>query len=326
MNASLILSNNFRKKLQVLVRTYSCRVNVIGAPISSGQPKKGTEKGPQSIRSTGFIEKLKEKGWSVTDSGDLDFPTLSTSSFNGVKNAEHVSTSCHKISDFVSCSVREYDRTIVLGGDHSLGIGSVSGHALSNPELCVIWIDAHPDIHTTHSSQSGNMHGMPLSFLIREMTGKKSTLPSSLFSWIKGSVSASSVAFIGIRDADEAENKFIQSLSISCFSSDDVMKLGGKEVISRVLDKINPGLKKPIHISFDIDSLDPKYASSTGTPVEKGIPLHDALEMGRVVCDSNMLSILDVVEVNPLIGDPEQVATTCNSAYQVIQSFIGELK
>lgn len=324
--------------LDHICRNISSNVNIIGAPLSAGQPKRGTDLGPEAIRSSQFIESLERQGWTVKDSGDLIFPSVSSTvsqSNNNVKNAEQVSESCEKLGKSVEESVKRFDRTIVLGGDHSLAIGSVSGHAASHPDLCVIWIDAHADINTPESSLSGNMHGMPLSFLIREMSQeneskknkkmKTSLFSSSLFRWIKGSVSASSFAFIGIRDVDEAERNFLQTLSpsISVFSAEDVKKIGGKEIMSIVLQKINPNLKKEIHVSFDIDALDPVFATSTGTAVEAGISLEDAIAMGKVVADTDRLSVLDLVEVNPLIGQPDEVKVTCRSAHDVIVNFLG---
>jgi arginase len=253
-----------------------------------------------------------------------------TSDNEGVKNAIQVSESCEKIASSVSDSVQKFDKTTVLGGDHSLAIGSLSGHASIHSNLCVIWIDAHTDLNTMESSLSGNMHGMPLSFLIKEMiqneSNKKKIVPSSLFRWIKGSVSASSVAFIGIRDVDDAEKNFLRNLSpsITCFSADDVSKIGAKEVMSRVLDRINPNLTRPIHVSFDIDVLDPIFATSTGTPVDKGITLQDAILMAKIVQETGKLSVLDVVEVNPTLGTSEQIKQTCKSAHDVIINFLGK--
>ena len=339
----ILLRNTVRNPLipifDKLCRNVSSSVNIIGAPVAAGQPKRGTDLGPEAIRSSQFIASLERQGWTVKDSGDLIFPTVSSTvseSNKNVKNAEQVSESCEKLAKSVEDSVKKFDRTIVLGGDHSLAIGSISGHAASCSDLCVIWIDAHTDINTPESSLSGNMHGMPLSFLIREMnqeneSKKNKKMKTSLFSsstlfrWIKGSVSASSFAFIGIRDMDEAERNFLQTLSpsISVFSAEDVKKIGGKEIMSIVLKKINPNLKKPIHVSFDIDALDPVFASSTGTPVAAGISLEDAIAMGKVIAETERLSVLDLVEVNPLIGQPDEVKVTCKSAHDVIVNFLG---
>ena len=319
------MCNHILKGTQNYRRSFSCQVNIIGAPVSFGQPKHGTDEGPEAIRSTGFIQTLEKLNWKPKDSGDIVFSSSGqTSEINGVKNVVQVSHSCEKIAKAVEESCSKFDRTIVLGGDHSLAIGSLSGHATAHPDVCVIWIDAHPDINTVKSSMSGNMHGMPFSFLIREMIQNESNnIKESLFRWIKGSVSASSFAFIGIRDVDEAEKNFLQTLSLTCFSADDVSKIGANEVMSRILDRINPDLKKPIHVSFDVDALDPQFASSTGTPVDQGLSLDDAISMAKIIQETKKLSVLDVVEVNPLIGSPEQVKQTCKSAHDVIVNFLG---
>lgn len=175
------------------------------------------------------------------------------------------------------------------------------------------------DINTIDSSPSGNMHGMPLSFLIK---GINDSVASPFSDWLSSSfLEPSNLAFIGVRDIDEGEKKIIASLSpkILSFSANDVHKLGSGEVIARILDRFG---EKKLHVSFDVDSLDPTITPSTGTPVRDGLSLQDVLTIGEAVKKTKCLSVLDVVEVNPLIGSKDDVERTVKATEKVIVGFL----
>lgn len=179
------------------------------------------------------------------------------------------------------------------------------------------------DINTITSSASGNMHGMPVSFLIHELKDKRNHQLDDQMKWLKSTISSGNFAYIGLRDVDGTEDELMKSLNpkIMAFTASQLRSMGPKEVINRVLSHINPHAEKNIHVSFDIDSLDPSLAPSTGTPVAAGLTLEDANVIGSVVRETNKLTLLDLVEVNPDIGSATDVLTTKMSAKSVIQSF-----
>lgn len=307
-------------------------ISVISAEFCKGQGKSGVELGPQAILSTGFIERLRQRGDQVDCSivSEDDLMSVQASSSSSimskckVKNLASVIAFNNKLSHHVKEQVSSHDQTIVLGGDHSIAIGSISGHSSSHEQLCVIWIDAHADINTLSSSNSGNMHGMPVSFLLREMNSKPSELHSRL-NLPRACISSSNISYIGLRDVDQRESEMLVTMRppIMQFTCTLVKQLGPREVINRILSHINPNLDRMIHVSFDIDALDPSIAPSTGTPVAGGLTMEEAIIIGQVVQQTNKLSVLDVVEVNPQIGDEKDVQVTLNGAQQVIRAFIG---
>ncbi|MEE6512316.1 hypothetical protein FKM82_019271, partial [Ascaphus truei] len=148
-------------------------VGIVGAPFSKGQPKGGVEDGPKSLRSAGLIEKLKELEYDVKDYGDLQFADIpQDESFQNVKNPRTVGQATEKLANAVSEVKKSKRMCLVLGGDHSLAVGTITGHAKVHPDLCVVWVDAHADINTPLTSPSGNLHGQPVSFLIKELKSK----------------------------------------------------------------------------------------------------------------------------------------------------------
>jgi arginase len=243
-----------------------------------------------------------------------------------VKNVHSVASACLSLSNAVAKCLEEKRVAITLGGDHSLGIGSIHGHARVEPNLSVIWIDSHADINSAVTTHSGNMHGMPVSFLVKEMPKKYSSQPLPGFGDIKPCVSAANFAYIGLRDLDEVEVKILKELrpSITYYSIQDVDQLGIYEVISRTLDKINPSLNRPIHVSFDIDAVDEYFAPSTGTSVPGGLTIREAYCIAETIAKTKLLTGLDVVEVNPLLGSPVDVQRTVGCAMNVLLSFLGK--
>lgn len=162
------------------------------------------EEGPTVLRKAGLLEKLKEQGCDVKDYGDLPFVDVPNDPpFEIVKNPRSVGKANEQLAGVVA-EVKKNGRTsLVLGGDHSMAIGSISGHARVHPDLCVIWVDAHTDINTPLTTTSGNLHGQPVSFLLKELKGKIPDVPG--FSWVTPCISAKDIVYIGLRDVDPGE-------------------------------------------------------------------------------------------------------------------------
>ncbi|KAM4904555.1 arginase-2, mitochondrial-like [Sylvia borin] len=202
----------------------------------------------------------------VHDFGDLNFTQVPNDELynNLVLYPRSVGLASQMLADAVSRAVAAGHRCVTLGGDHSLALGSVSGHARQCPHLGVIWVDAHADINTPLTTQSGSLHGQPVSFLLREIQDKVPQLPG--FSWLKPCLSASDIVYIGLRDVDPAEYYILKNFDIQYFSMRDIDRLGIQKVMERTFEQLMGRRQRPIHLSFDIDAFDPSLAPATGTP------------------------------------------------------------
>lgn len=303
-------------------------IGVVGIPLSKGQRKTGVDNGPDDLRDFGTLKALTKYGWDVTDYGNLSFDVPDVESPSGnVKRSRTVGEATEAVADAVERALRENDICLNLGGDHSLAIGTISGTARVHPDLCVLWVDAHADINTPLTSASGSLHGMPLSFLIHEIK-EKGLAPTGLpgFDWIKTVIDAKSLAYIGLRDVDPYEKLFIENLGIKVITIPDVDKYGIESCVEEALQAINPTGTRPLHVSFDIDALDPNYAPSTGTPVREGLTIRESLYIAEQVANSGCLRTLDLVEVNLSLGQPWEGEKTLLAAMDIIQNHMKSTK
>ncbi|XP_028676494.2 arginase-1 isoform X1 [Erpetoichthys calabaricus] len=311
-----------------LVSGWRCHhsIGVVGVPISQGQGKAGVEKGPDFLYNAGLVDKLKKQGCRVQDYGNLKFETFADEKpFGIVKMPKTVGRANEQLADVVNTVKQEGHTCLVLGGDHSLAIGSISGHARSQNNLCVVWVDAHADINTPLSTPTGNIHGQPVSYLLKELHSKIPVMPG--FSWIKPCISAKDIVYIGLRDLDPGEHYIIQHLGIKSFSMWELDHLGISRVMEETCDYLltNKG-KRPIHLSFDIDAIDPSLAPATGTPMVGGLTYREGVYLAEAICKTGLLSVLDLVEVNPNLGNTEEVASTVNYALGIILSSFGYVR
>ncbi|KFO26852.1 arginase-1 isoform X2 [Fukomys damarensis] len=298
-------------------------VGVIGAPFSKGQPRDGVEKGPSVLRCAGLLEKLKEQECDVKDFGDLSFADVpNDATFGIMKNPRTVGKATEELARVVAEVQKSGRVSLVLGGDHSLAIGSISGHARVHPDLGVIWVDAHTDINTPMTTTSGNMHGQPVSFLLKELKGKMPDVPG--FSWLTPCLSAKDIVYIGLRDVDPGEHYIVKTLGIKYFSMTEVDRLGIGKVMEEALAYLLGRKKRPIHLSFDVDGLDPSITPATGTPVVGGLSHREGVYISEEICRTGLLSGLDIMEVNPVLGKtPEEVTRTVNTAVAVTLACFG---
>ncbi|KAH9283339.1 Arginase-2, mitochondrial [Echinococcus granulosus] len=282
------MGNGFQNRVSSL--------GIVGAAVDKGQPKDGVQNGPKAIRENGLIGLLKKlidrlnqilKAYvlltlyysmldaKVNDYGEITQPKDSEPDvILNCENQRALVKTTLELTECVSKSVSENDMTLILGGDHSIGIGSIAGHLKTFPNSFVVWVDAHADINTPGSSESRHTHGMPLSFLL---TQTSKLIPQTQgFENIKPVLEANQLLYIGLRDVDLPELKFIKELNIPYFDMHDVKRLGIQNVMEITLKTIMRYCPNcHIHLSFDIDGLDPKYAPSTGTPVPGGLSLEE---------------------------------------------------
>lgn len=299
-------------------------MGVIGAPFSKGQPRGGVEQGPSALRRAGLLEKLKEQAeCDVKDYGDLCFADVPNDApFGIVKNPRAVGKATEQLASVVA-EVQKSGRVgVVLGGDHSLAIGTISGHARVHPDLGVIWVDAHTDINTPVTTTTGNLHGQPVSFLLKELKGKTPEVPG--FSWLTPCLSAKDIVYIGLRDVDPGEHYIVKTLGIKYFSMTEVDRLGIGKVMEEALAYLLGRKKRPIHLSFDVDGLDPSITPATGTPVVGGLSLREGIYIAEEIYKTGLLSGLDIMEVNPVLGKtPDEVTRTVNTAVAVTLACFG---
>lgn len=234
----------------------------------------------------------------------------------GMKKPRAVSAVTQQLSSQVYEHAREGRFVLTLGGDHSIAVGTISGTAKATRErlgreIAVIWVDAHADINTPETSDSGNIHGMPVAFL----TGLAKDDADKPFGWIEEShkLNVNKLVYIGLRDVDRGEKKILRENNIKAFSMHDIDRHGIGKVMDMALGWI--GQDTPIHLSFDVDALDPQWAPSTGTPVRGGLTLREGDFIAECVHQTGSLIALDLVEVNPSLeehGAQETVRAGCS--------------
>ncbi|XP_050805800.1 arginase-1 isoform X2 [Gopherus flavomarginatus] len=298
-------------------------VGIIWAPFSKGQALPGTEEGPEAVKKAGLIDKLTAQGCDVKDR-ELKIDIIPDDPpHHNAKNPRTVGCANKKLASAVE-EVKKDGRTcLVVGGDHSLAIGSISGHAKTEPDLGVIWFDAHADINTPLTSLSGNMHGQPVAFLLKEL--KVSGVPG--FKWLKPCLSVENIVYIGLRDVDKAEHYFLKSLGIKYYSMTEIDQLGIGKVMEEALDYLLANKKRPIHLSFDVDGLDPSLTPATGTPVPGGVTLREGIYVAEQLYKTGLLSAVDIVEINPRLGKTQEgVDSTVNTAISIILSCFGKAR
>lgn len=236
--------------------------------------------------------------------------------YRNMKNPMAVSAVTQRISQQVYEKAIGGRMVLTLGGDHSIAIGTISGTAKAirerlGREMAVIWVDAHADINTPETSESGNIHGMPVAFL----TGLATSERKDIFGWIEKNqqISTNKLVYIGLRDIDRGEKRILREHGIRAFSMHDIDRHGIGRVMEMALAHI--GSDTPIHLSFDVDALDPQWAPSTGTPVRGGLTLREGDFIAECVHETGQLIAMDLVEVNPSLevkGASETIRAGCS--------------
>lgn len=303
-----------------MVRTVkNNNISIVGVPFNGGQPKVGVDLGPTQLRQAGIIPAIQNAGWNVVHDKDTRIPPKIPTMVNKLQNPHWVGEVCHVAYEHVKERMNEKEMTLVIGGDHSIAAGSIAAALSVNPDVFIIWVDAHTDINTPESTGSGNLHGMPVAFLAK-LAGD---VPG--FEWMKDvpRLRLDRIAYIGLRDVDNGEVKILQEHNIKHYWADDVKRIG----ISAVMDEILAYSKDcPIHISFDIDALDPNFAPATGTPVHDGITLDDGKHICERVAATGRLVSMDLVEVNPSLSDEHGANKTDASAIELAKAALQQTR
>ncbi|KAF9566306.1 arginase [Agrocybe pediades] len=294
---------------------------IVGCPFSGGQPKAGVDQGPIHLVQAGLIPQLEDLGWKVIFDGHHQFEEINVAQdppIGILKNPRMVSKVTKAVAQVVGEHASKGQIPVTLGGDHSLAMGTISGTLSEYPDACVVWIDAHADINTSETTESGNIHGMPVSFLL----GLGSKVEE--FSWVKPLLKPEQLVYIGLRDVDAGEKKILRDNNIKAFSMHEVDKYGIGKVVEMALDHVNPNRDKPIHLSFDVDALDPTVAPSTGTPVRGGLTFREGHYICEAIYETGLLVALDLMEVNPSLENEESVKQTVAVGCSLLRSALGE--
>jgi len=299
-------------------------VSVMSVPISLGQPFLGPDRSPGMLMDNGLIQLLAKLGWRVNlvpEISSSDSASSNNSNGNNLnaKNCDEVGRVCERIFRETLAQAKTDNFLLILGGDHCIPIGTIPGIVAARPSTGIVWVDAHADINTPATSGSGNMHGMPLGFLLN-LVEKSSSFPS--MQWFKPCLQPKDVVYIGLRDLDEPEKASIKRLGIKAFTMYDVDRLG----IGKVMEQTCEHLKdhKNIHLSYDIDALDPFFAPSTGTAVRGGLTFREGNFICEFLAESGKLSSMELVEVNPSLHSDMDSKQTVEMALTLIGSSMGQ--
>lgn len=293
-------------------------IDIIGAPSTFGQRKLGVDLGPTAIRYAGLISRLKQLDLDVYDKGDIKVPAVNIEKFHseqkGLRNYDEIIDVNQKLNKEVSASIENNRFPLVLGGDHSIAVGSVSAISKHYNNLGVIWYDAHGDLNIPEESPSGNIHGMPL----RILTGEG---PKELLELNSNVIKPENIVLIGMRDLDKGERQFIKDHNIKTFTMSDIDKLGIKEVIENTIEYLKSRNVDGVHLSLDVDALDPLETPGTGTRVLGGLSYRESHFALELLHQSHLISSMELVEVNPLIDSNNY---TAEQAVSLVGTFFGE--
>jgi arginase len=276
-------------------------VHVIGVPLDLGGNRRGTDMGPSAFRIAGFGEQLAKLGLHVVDKGDVPSPIPERKGAGDPhkRYVKDIARVCQRLFQASLSSFSEGAMPIVLGGDHSLGTGSVaaaSAHMRKQGKaLGLIWVDAHGDMNNPASSESGNVHGMPLAALL-------GSEPSELahFAGPGPAILPKHTVLVGIRNLDEVEKKIVRASKVHVFTMKEIDRLGISEVMSRAIALATKGTGG-FHVSYDLDVCDPTVAPGVGTPVKGGLSYREAHVVMESVAESGLMTSFDLVEVNPTL-------------------------
>jgi arginase len=282
----------------------SRQISLIGVPMDFGQDLRGVDMGPAAVRYTGLIARLRELGHSVRDRGDVPIPIRDDAvpgPLPGNTYVEEISRICNAVYTQGRRVMKEGDFPLFVGGDHSIAVGTVAAAGADGESIGLIWLDAHGDFNTPDTSPSGNIHGMPLAILMGEGH------PDLVNVGRQGpKVLPENVVMIGLRDIDPAEKKRLKTSGVTVFTMRDIDEQGISTVANKAVMKF--AHMKRIHLTVDMDALDPVEAPGVGTPVPGGITYREAHLLMEILADSKKVGSMDLVEINPILDVANKTA------------------
>ena len=309
----------------------NAKLSFLGAGLSLGQSLSGVSLAPNALRNAGVETAIQNLGFNFCDEGDLNFSLVHSeeSTQSGcIKNEIENGNACYLIAEKVQKIAAQKHFCLNIGGDHSIAIGTICGLLRQWPNLSVIWVDAHADFNSPNTSPSGNLHGMPLAAL----TAAFSLNEFDSFKWFDQTISPSRVALIGVRSIDDGEKELLRQSGMRVFTMSEVDRFGIGKVMEMALKAVNPDGDRPLHLSYDIDALDPSIAPSTGTRVRGGLNYREAHYIAEAVAETRCLVSMDMVEINPSISESSEGKIKLNAqnnetvelALEILESALGK--
>lgn len=294
------------------------KLSIIGVPMDLGQTRRGVDMGPSAIRYAGVIERIENIGYSVEDKGNIEIALaerVHSDENTNLKNLKAVADASERLAQTVSDVITNKRFPLVLGGDHSIAIGTLAGVSRHYKNLGVIWYDAHGDLNTADTSPSGNIHGMPLAASIG--------IGDEALTRIGGytpKVKPENIVIIGARSLDEGEKELIKEKGIKVYTMHEIDRMGMTKVMEETIlylrDKTDG-----VHLSLDLDGLDPHDAPGVGTPVIGGISYRESHLAMEMLAESQLITSAEFVEVNPILDERNKTATV---AVALMGSLLGE--
>jgi arginase len=296
-------------------------IQMLGVPMDLGSGRRGVDMGPSALRIAGLSERLQDLGHKIVDGGNLD-----------IKIMEEIDAGDPKaryLKEIVRASAALARRTerimsrghfpLVLGGDHSIAIGTLSGITAfarkKRKRVGLLWIDAHGDINTPSTTPSGNIHGMSLAALLGLGPRELSSLDGH-----PGKILPSNTALVGVRSLDEGERKHLRKTGVHVYTMSDIDRQGIHRIMKKVLAQVTRGTSY-LHLSLDLDAIDPTVAPGVGTPVKGGLDYREAHLIMESVAESGKMTSLELVEVNPILDENN---TSAEFAVELVQSAFGK--
>jgi arginase len=291
-------------------------INIIGVPLYYGCDRNGANLGPKILRENGIIDIIKKNGHNVYDMGDIYVPIIP----NELKFRDHpkmkylntITEITTNLANNVYCSLKENRFPFIIGGDHALGMGSIAGASNFFKEMAVIWVDAHADINTFETSPSGNIHGMPLA---ASMNVGYSDLRNIYYDGQK--VKPENVYILGGRDIDPGEFALSDELNLNMYTMEVIRQRGLEDIVKEIIEKIKASNIDGVHLSFDIDVLDPALVPGTGTPVVGGFSIEEGKEVFTSFLGQEFVTSIDFVELNPLLDNEDKI--TIKSCIEILE-------
>lgn len=283
-------------------------IAIIGAPMDLGAGRRGVDMGPSAMRLAGLNERIASLGYSIEDLGNADVkqPESLAVVNEEARYLPEIAATCTRLARIVEGALGNHRMPLVLGGDHSIAVGTVAGIAQhyrdAGQKIGLVWVDAHADMNTPGSSPSGNVHGMPLACCI----GHGPPELTDIFGF-SPKVAAENVALVGLRDVDRTEAPNVRNAGVSAFTMREIDERGMRSVMRTAIEIACRGTCG-FHLSFDMDSVDPDEAPGVGTPVRGGLTYREAHLAMEIVNDSGRLLGMEIVEVNPVLDTANRTA------------------
>lgn len=280
--------------------TVSKEIAILGAAIDLGTTRRGVDMGPSAIRYAGLSERLESLGLKVVDRGDVlaEIPEVASVRDERARYLPAILATCRQIATRVAEIATAGQMPLVLGGDHSIAMGTLAGLAASHGPGGVLWIDAHGDLNRPSTSPTGNVHGMPLAAALDQCGFTIEGFPAP--PW----VDPKHVALVGIRSLDPGEKELVRRMELAVFTMADIDKRGMPEVMDEAIGIVKGA--DHVHLSLDVDVCDPEIAPGVGTPVRGGLSYREAHLAMEIVAEAELLTSLEVVEVNPILDHADE--------------------